>query len=111
MGCQQEPTVPGEAGTRGDRLGEARALYALAGAYDVQGQPKQALNFYQQALEIRQAVGDRRSKAQALNAVGTAYAALSQPETALGYYRQAVALYAIDREPESRFHLVWHGDD
>ncbi|MEC4854184.1 MAG: tetratricopeptide repeat protein, partial [Jaaginema sp. PMC 1079.18] len=53
---------------------------------------QQALDYYNQALPLSQAVGDRASEANTLNNIGGVYSDLGEKQQALDYYNQALPL-------------------
>ncbi|MEQ9545624.1 MAG: tetratricopeptide repeat protein, partial [Marinobacter sp.] len=65
---------------------------------------QQALDYYNQALPLFQAVGDRRGEATTLNNIGRVYSSLGQKQQALDYYNQALPLFQAvgDRGGEAR---------
>ncbi len=77
---------------RGDRGGESAWLNNLGLAYADLGQPRRAIEFYQQALAIAREIGDRRGEGIRLGNLGNAYADLGQPRRAIEYYEQALAI-------------------
>ncbi len=76
----------------GDRGGEASTLTNIGAVYDSLGEKQQALDFYNQALPLIQAVGDRSGEASTLNNIGTVYNSLGDKQQALDYYNQALPL-------------------
>ncbi|MGJ5635019.1 tetratricopeptide repeat protein, partial [Nostoc sp. CALU 1950] len=56
------------------------------------GQYPKALEFYQQALAIRQKIGDRAGVGTTLNNIGAIYKSLGQYPKALEFYQQALAI-------------------
>uniref|UniRef100_UPI0037040136 tetratricopeptide repeat protein n=1 Tax=Halomicronema hongdechloris TaxID=1209493 RepID=UPI0037040136 len=56
------------------------------------GQYEQALDYYQEALAIRQEIGDRSGEGTTRNNIGAVYDNLGQYESALDYYQEALAI-------------------
>src|SRR5579883_971350 len=81
-----------EIGQEQDQRLLLEALNNLAGVYGAIGQPKRALELYEQALPLRREVGDRAGEATTLNNLGMVYRAIGQPKRALELYEQALPL-------------------
>ena len=81
-----------EIGQGQDRQLELEALNNIALVYDATGQPKRALELYEQALPLRREVGDRAGEATTLNNIAGVYRATGQPKRALELYEQALPL-------------------
>ncbi len=79
----------------GDRRGEGGSLGNLGNAYFVLGEPRKAIEFHQQQLEIVREIGDRSGEGAAMGNLGTAYAVLGETRKAIEFYQQALV---IDRE-------------
>ena len=78
---------------QGEQLREWTLTRCSIGAvYDGLGQPQKALDFYSQALQIRQKVGDLSGEASTLANIGVVYQNLGQGKLALGFYTQALPL-------------------
>ena len=75
-----------------DRAQEATTLNNIGLVYANIGQPKEALNYYQQSLLISREVDDRAQEATTLNNIGLVYARMGQPKEALNYYQQSLAI-------------------
>src|SRR5712692_357926 len=75
-----------------ERLQEADICYYLGSAYEVLGQKKQAIGYYEQALEIHREVKDRKGEGAMLNNLGKVYDALGKKQEALAYYEQALGI-------------------
>ena len=88
----------------GDRLGESASLSGLGTAYNALGQHRQAIDFYQQSLEIRRKIGDRRGEAISLSNLGNAYYSLGQYWQAINFHQQSLAIQREigDRHGEAR---------
>ncbi|OKH18152.1 hypothetical protein FACHB389_34080, partial [Nostoc calcicola FACHB-389] len=76
----------------GDRAGEATTLNNIGAVYANIGQPKLALDYYNQSLPIRKEVGDRAGEATTLTNIGGVYADIGQPKLALDYYNQSLPI-------------------
>ncbi|MEC4816289.1 MAG: CHAT domain-containing protein, partial [Scytonema sp. PMC 1069.18] len=77
----------------GNRRGEAVTLNNIGGVYSNLGEFQQALEYYTQALPIRQEVGDRRGEATALTNIAAVYDTLGKKQLSLDYYQQALQLW------------------
>ncbi len=75
-----------------ERLQEADICYYLGRAYEVLGQKKRAIGYYEQALEIHREVKDRQGEGATLNNLGLVYDALGKKPEALAYYEQALSI-------------------
>ena len=64
-------------------------LTNLGGTYALLGEPRRAIDFYEQALVIAREIGDRGGEGHTLLNLGGAYAALSETRRAVDYYEQA----------------------
>jgi len=71
---------------------EGDAVNAEAGAFDVLGEPRKALRYYQQALGLFRASGDHPSEALLLNNIGWTQTTLADWQAALGSYRDSLSL-------------------
>ena len=75
---------------------EGRAAYLsnLGLAYKSLGQYEQAIEFYQQSLEIQREIGDRRGKSSSLslNNLGNAYSLLGHYERAIEFHQQSLEI-------------------
>jgi CHAT domain-containing protein/Tfp pilus assembly protein PilF len=71
--------------------------------YDSLGEKQKALEYYDRALPLLQAVGDRRVEAATLNNMGYVYDSLGEKQKALEYYDRALPLLQAvgDRGGES----------
>ena len=81
-----------EIGQGQDRSLELQALNDMALVYRATGQPKRALELYEQALPLRREVGDRAGEATTLNNMAEVYRTTGQPRRALELYEQALPL-------------------
>ncbi len=85
----------------GDRRGEGAALGNLGNAYADLGEPRKAIEFYEQALVIAREIGDRRGEGNALGNLGIAYLNLGEPRKAIEFYEQALVIDSRDRRPDA----------
>jgi len=67
----------------------------LGNAYAALGEPRRAIEFYEQHLKVAREIGDRHGEGAALGNLGNVYAALSEPRRAIELYEQVLV---IDRE-------------
>ena len=58
-------------------------------AYSDLGEPRKAIEFYEQALAIAREIGDRRGEGADLGNLGNAYSDLGEPRKAIEFYEQA----------------------
>jgi tetratricopeptide (TPR) repeat protein len=90
----------------GDRVWEARALNRLGNLYFSDGETKQAIDHYRQALDIFLVVGgnNRREVALTLNSMAIAYQSIDEKQQVISSHRQAAELFrnAGDRRQEAR---------
>jgi tetratricopeptide (TPR) repeat protein len=63
--------------------------FALGLAYAALGEPRKAIEFYEQRLTIRREIGDIAGEGTALGNLGNAYADLGEPRRALEYAERA----------------------
>ena len=70
------------------RQGEAAALGNLGLAYDALGEYAQAIDFYQQQLDIARQIGQRLGEANSLGNLGNAYDALGEYAQAIDFHQQ-----------------------
>ena len=56
------------------------------------GEPRKAIEYYEQALKIAQEIGDRRGEGADLGNLGNAYADLGETRKAIEYYEQALKI-------------------
>jgi len=68
------------------------AINSEAGAFDVLGEPQQALYYYQQALGLLHETGDHPGEALLLNNIGWTQSTLANWEAALDDYRRSLDL-------------------
>ena len=72
----------------GNRKDEGIALGNLGVAYSALGEPRKAIEYYEQVLDITRETGDRRGEGNALGNLGNAYSVLGEPRKAIEYYEQ-----------------------
>lgn len=75
-----------------DRASEGAHLGNLGIAYWRLGDPRQAIELYEQRLVIAHEIGDRRGEGGALGSLGLAYFELGEPRRAIEYYEQHLAI-------------------
>ena len=76
----------------GDRRGEGNALGNLGIAWRDLGEPRKAIEYFEQKLAIAREIGDRRGEGNALGNLGLAWAALGEPRKAIDFYEQQLAI-------------------
>nr|WP_044201039.1 tetratricopeptide repeat protein [Oscillochloris trichoides] len=76
----------------GRRGAEGWFLGNLGLAYAALGEPRRAIEIYEQRLVIAREIGDRRGEGNALGNLGLAYAALGEPRRAIAYHEQALVV-------------------
>ena len=76
----------------GDRRGEGNALGNLGNAWADLGEPRRAIEFYEQALVIAREIGDRRGEGAALGNLGMAWMDLGEPRRAIEFYEQRLEI-------------------
>lgn len=84
--------LPAQAQTAPDRKAEAERLNDEGIQQYKQGQFREALQKFQEALVIFREIGDRKEEWVMLNNIGKAYNRLSQYPQALEFYQQALAI-------------------
>ncbi|MGI0491621.1 CHAT domain-containing protein [Alkalinema pantanalense CENA528] len=77
----------------GERKDEASELTDLGRLYYAKGQYAQALEFYQQALQIYRSIGNKAEQGNVLNYMGVTVARVAQPAQALEFFQQALAIH------------------
>jgi tetratricopeptide (TPR) repeat protein len=82
-----------------DSLMEGIHLGNLGNVYSDEGDPRKAIEYYEQALKIAREIGDQRGKGANLGNIGNAYSCLGEPRKAIEYYEQALN---ISREIRDR---------
>ncbi|MEG5057808.1 MULTISPECIES: tetratricopeptide repeat protein [unclassified Microcoleus] len=71
---------------------KANTLYQLGWIQDDWGNPKEAIAFYQQSLEIYEKIGDVQGKAATLHNLAIIYANQGDVEKAIAFYQQSLEL-------------------
>ncbi|GAB6265013.1 MAG: hypothetical protein STSR0001_04570 [Methanothrix sp.] len=74
------------------RYDEAEFLNRLGLAYADLGEPRKAIEHYEQALMISREIGDRRGEGNNLGSLGLAYSDLGEMRLAIEYYEQALMI-------------------
>ena len=82
-----------------DKQTHGAVLGNLGTAYSNLGEPRKAIEYYEQALKISREIGDRRGEGNHLGNLGLAYSDLGEPRKAIEYYEQALK---ISRETGDR---------
>ena len=72
---------------------KASILQALGIAYSDLNKPQEALQNYQQSLEIKRRLGQRKGIADSLNMIASVYESLGQPALALTNIKEALKIY------------------
>jgi tetratricopeptide (TPR) repeat protein len=75
-----------------DLEAEGRHLGTLGNAYLDLGEPRRAIEFYEQVLTITREVGDRCGEGSALGNLGIAYSDLGEPQRAIEFCEQDLAI-------------------
>jgi tetratricopeptide (TPR) repeat protein len=72
------------------------------------GKYQEALNFYQQSLEIKREIGDRNGEADSLSGLGSVYYSLGQYQEALNFCQQSLEIQREigDRNGEAK--VLWN---
>jgi CHAT domain-containing protein/Tfp pilus assembly protein PilF len=78
--------------TIGEKRREAITLNNIGVAYAALGEREKSLDYYQQALSLRQSIGDKPGEASTLTSMGQVYASAGDGQKALEFYRQALPL-------------------
>jgi tetratricopeptide (TPR) repeat protein len=68
-------------------------------AYSDLGEPRKAIEFYDQALQISREIGDRRGEGNHLGNLGLAYYKLGQRDKAIGYTKSALEIFEQIESP------------
>ena len=74
-------------------LYQAAALNNLGFDADNKGNVLKAIEYYNQALKIREQAGDKKGIAESINNLGTLYSYQNDLNAAVAYYKKAVKLY------------------
>jgi CHAT domain-containing protein/tetratricopeptide (TPR) repeat protein len=85
---------------------EADSLNFIGGIYDDQGEPDQALAFYQQALDIWRPLGDTESQAVVLNNIGKVHRTLGEWQEALRFYEQSLEALGMLGNPPTKARIL-----
>jgi tetratricopeptide (TPR) repeat protein len=84
-----------------DRRGEGNSLGNLGLAYADLGEPRRAIEHYEQALSIMREIGDRRGEGSALNNLASAYQALGDLRRAIAHLRGALNILEAIESPHA----------
>lgn len=76
----------------GDRTDRGQTLNAIGDVYFDLGEYESALDYYQQALALRQSIGDRYGMARTQNNLGRTYSKLGKLSQSLEFYQLALNL-------------------
>ena len=82
----------------GDRRREAQTLARIGDVYELFGEFRAAITFYDEALVIDRSTGDRRSQAETLNKIGYVLISLGDNQKALKYCNDALQLSQAPRD-------------
>ncbi len=85
-------TPPALAQTESDREGEADRLFQQGIQQAQTSQYREAIQYWQKALEIYREIGDRNGEARSLNNLGIVYRNLGEYPKAIEYYQQSLAI-------------------
>jgi tetratricopeptide (TPR) repeat protein len=91
----REPAQQRHAKHYQELLWKANELFLLGNlglAYAALGDPRKAIQYYEQALKISRAIGDQRVEGNSLGSLGNAYRDLGQPDKAIEYHEQALKI-------------------
>ncbi|QFS48567.1 tetratricopeptide repeat protein [Nostoc sphaeroides] len=69
------------------------SLTLLGNAYNSLGQYQQAIEFYQQSLEISREIGDRNGEGSSLGNLGIAYNSLGEYQRAIEFHQQSLEIF------------------
>jgi CHAT domain-containing protein/Tfp pilus assembly protein PilF len=86
-------------GDLGKRDKEGEMLYRLGVVRRLLGEPREALQFFNEALALQRQGGDPRAEAMTLNQIGLSHWALAENEPALAALEGALALWRALGEP------------
>ena len=75
------------------RYDEASFFNSLGLAYRDMGEPRKAIEYYEQAQKIAREIGYRRGEGYHLGNLGNAYRNLGEPRKAIEYYEQALKIF------------------
>ncbi|MGA9773303.1 MAG: CHAT domain-containing tetratricopeptide repeat protein [Blastocatellia bacterium] len=83
-----------------DRFNETATLSKLGALYDLLGEKKTAIEYYDQALALSREVKFKRGEAYILNGLAAAYYSIAEKQKALDYYERALPLFKEGFEPK-----------
>jgi tetratricopeptide (TPR) repeat protein len=75
-----------------DKRSQANSMAELGTIHLLLGEPRKAIEFYEQALKISCEIGDRQGEGNRLGNLGLAYYHLGEPRKAIEYYDQALKI-------------------
>jgi tetratricopeptide (TPR) repeat protein len=76
-------------------------------AYANLGEARQAIEYYEQALEIAREIGDRRGEGNRLGNLGTAYKRLGDSARARKLWEQALRIFEDIEDPNAERVRGW----
>ena len=76
-----------------DRFNETTTLSKIGALYDLLGEKKTAIEYYDKALALSREIKFKRSEAYILNGLAAAYYSVSEKQKALDYYERALPLF------------------
>ena len=83
---------PSWAQSQNSQVEKLKQLIEQAKQHERQGQPRPAIETWQQILAIARQFKEKKSEALALNYIGFNYNSISQPQEALKYFNQALPI-------------------
>ena len=83
-----------------DRFNETTTLSKIGALYDLLGEKKTAIEYYDQALARSREIKFKRAEAYILNGLAAAYYSVSEKQKALDYYERALPLFKKGFEPK-----------
>lgn len=82
-----------------DKKVHGSILGNLGNAYSHLGEPRKAIEYYEQALKISREIGDRRGEGVDLGNLGLAYSHLGEPRKAIEFLKQSLAIGKAIEDP------------
>ena len=77
-------------------------------AYANLGEPRYAIEFYEQHLAITREIGDRHAEGWVMDCLGRAYAGLGEFRRAIEFYEQALAIIREIDDRRGEAFTCWH---
>jgi tetratricopeptide (TPR) repeat protein len=74
---------------------EMRAVHTLGMAYLALGEPRKAMHYFEQSLEITREENERRGEYYAVEGLGLAYLDLGEPRKAIHYFEQSLEIVRV----------------